>query len=65
MDVSFNIRPDGSLRRVTIDNASEGTGQVIRERLLDMLRTALMRPLFVAGETVQQSDIKVRYYYAY
>jgi tetratricopeptide (TPR) repeat protein len=65
MDVSFDVRPDGTLRRIAIDNSSEGTGQQIRERLLDLLRSALMRPLFVAGETVPQSDIKVRYYYAY
>ena len=65
MDVSFDVRPDGTLRRIAIDNSSEGTGQQIRERLLDLLQSALMRPLFVAGETVPQSDIKVRYYYAY
>ncbi len=65
MDVSFDIRPDGSLRRVAIDSASDGTSQAISERLLEMLQSALMRPLFVAGETVTHSDIKVRYYYAY
>ena len=65
IDVSFEKRPDGTLRRVSIENASDNTGQPVRDRLLDMLRSALMRPLFVGGETIAQSDIKVRYYYSY
>jgi hypothetical protein len=65
IDVRFDKRPNGTLRRIDIENVSENTGQQVRGRLLDMLRSALMRPLFVAGETVPQSDIKVRYYYSY
>jgi hypothetical protein len=65
IDVSFDKRENGSIRRIDITNASENTGQLIRSTLLDMLRDAVMRPQFVAGETVSQSDITVRYYYSY
>lgn len=65
IDVSFDVRTDGSLRRIDIINVSDNTGQRLRSLLLDVLEDATMRPLFVAGETVEQSDIKVRYYYAY
>lgn len=65
IDVIFEKRPNGTVRGVDIENASDDTGQLVRDRLLDMLRGARMRPLFVAGETVPQSDIKVRYYYSY
>ena len=65
IDVSFDVRTNGTLRRIDIINVSENTGQRLRSMLLDHLEDIIMRPLFVAGETVEQSDIKVRYYYAY
>ena len=65
IDVMFQKRANGRLRRIDIVNSSENTTQPIRRRLLDMLENAVMRPAYVSGETVEQSDIKVRYYYSY
>jgi len=65
IDVMFQKRANGRLRRIDIVNSSENTTQPIRRRLLDMLENAVMRPAYMSGETVEQSDIKVRYYYSY
>lgn len=65
IDVSFNKQKNGNLRNIKIENYSEDAGNQLRNRLMDLLSSVKVRPLFIAGETQAQSDIKVRYYYTY
>lgn len=65
MDVSFNKRSNGSLRNIKFEYSSENTGQLVRNRLLNLLRSGTFRPLFESGRARAQSDIQVRYYYSY
>jgi len=65
IDVSFDKRKNGSLRDISIENASENTGQRIETRLLGLLRKVKIRPHVENGETQELKDIKVRYYYSY
>ena len=65
IDVSFNKRSNGSLRNIKIVYSSENTGHLVRNRLLNLLRSGTFRPFFESGRTRAQSDIQVRYYYSY
>ena len=65
IDVSFNKQRSGNLRNIRIENFSEDAGNQLKNRLMELLRSVKVRPLFVAGEVQPQSDIKVRYYYTY
>ncbi len=65
IDVSFNKQRTGNLRNIKIENYSEDTGNLVRNRLMDLLNTVKVRPTIVAGEAQSQSDIHVRYYYTY
>ncbi len=65
IDVSFNKQRNGNLRNIKIENYSEETNNLVRNRLMDLLSTVKVRPKIIAGEAEAQSDIKVRYYYTY
>jgi hypothetical protein len=65
IDVSFNKRQNGTLRNIKVEHSSENTGHLVRNRLLNLLRSGTVRPFFESGRTRAQSDIQVRYYYSY
>jgi len=65
LDVTMDKRENGSLRNVDIVSTSENTGQLVRNRLLELLREVITRPTLVGGERQELRDIKVRFYYAY
>ena len=65
IDVSMDISRDGSPRRVDIFNASEGTPQRIRTKLLEHLRSQMYRPTVQPGELSAKAGTRTRYYYRY
>ncbi|HHX83148.1 MAG TPA: hypothetical protein GX696_09240, partial [Pseudomonadaceae bacterium] len=65
IDVDMAIYRDGSTRSVDIINASEGTPQRIRTKLLEHLRAQVFRPLVEEEELAGISDVQTRYYYSY
>jgi hypothetical protein len=65
IDISFNKRRNGTLRNISFESSSENTGQQVRGRLRNLLRTVRVRPLFIDGELQEQTNIKARYYYSY
>lgn len=65
IDVSMEVTRDGSPRRVDIFNASEGTPQRIRTKLLDHLRAQVYRPTVGPGELSAKAATRTRYYYRY
>ncbi len=65
IDVSFDKRKNGSITDISIESASENTGQRIKTRLLGLLRKVKIRPHVENGETQELKGIKVRYYYSY
>lgn len=65
MDLTLDVDRFGNVRGAGIDDSSPDTSQPLRETLLDYLREQKMRPAIVNGETVERSDLKIRYYYSY
>lgn len=65
LDVNFNKRSNGALRNIKIEDSSENTGPLVRNRLLDLLRSVIVRPTIENGIISAQSDIKMRFYYSY
>lgn len=65
IDVTMEIYRDGSARNVDIIDASEGTPQRIRTKLLDHLRAQAFRPMVRDGELGSIPDVRTRYYYSY
>jgi len=65
IDVKMNISRFGESRRISITQASAGTPQRVRSKLLSFLRTQKFRPLLQDGAFKDQNDIHVRFYYTY
>jgi hypothetical protein len=65
IDVRMNISRFGESRRISITQASAGTPQRVRSKLLSYLRTQKFRPLLRDDVFTDQNDIHVRFYYTY
>lgn len=65
IDTTLNVDRNGTVRGVKIVNVSEEVSQRMRSDLLDFLRETRVRPAVIAGETVEQSGLNVRFYYSY
>lgn len=65
IDTTLNVDRHGNVRGVKITNVSRDTSQRLRSGLLDFLRETRVRPAVIAGKTVEQSGLNVRYYYTY
>jgi hypothetical protein len=65
IDVRLHISRKGDGKKIAITQASKGTPQRVRNKLLDHLRTQKFRPLLANGKPVDANNIDVRFFYHY
>ncbi len=65
IDVSFDKDRFGRLSDVNVITTSENTQQQVRSALVEYLRSQRFRPSFAGRTSVEEQDIRLRYYYFY
>jgi hypothetical protein len=65
IDTTLNVDRSGNIRNVKVIDATPDTAPGIRSDLLDYLRATRVRPAVIDGDTVEQSDLSIRFYYTY
>jgi len=65
IDVKLHISSNGDGKKITITQASKGTPQRVRSKLLDHLRAQKFRPHMADGVPVNANNINVRFFYHY